>query len=181
MTCIIGLKQNEKIWMGADSAALSGLSLNIISRKKIFLKGDFIFGTSYSVRMSQLAQFKFHPPRLPDIINEETMREYMVTEFVEKLRSIFRDGGHMKKDKEQETLEGNLLIGIKGWLYCIQNDFQVADSKHPFMAIGCGEDIALGSLYSTENKSPEDRIRMALQAAQEFSAGVREPFVIDSI
>lgn len=46
------------------------------------------------------------------------------------------------------------------------------------MAVGCGDQIARGALYGTQMQPPKERIRIALEAAERFSAGVRGPFII---
>jgi hypothetical protein len=47
------------------------------------------------------------------------------------------------------------------------------------MAEGAGQDLALGSLFSTATiKTPRKRVRMALEAAAKFNMTVRPPFTI---
>jgi len=72
------------------------------------------------------------------------------------------------------------MIGWRGRLFCVYSDLQVAESAWPFMALGCGDHLALGSLHSTEEyqHTPRERLTLALQAAEAFSAGVRGPFTI---
>lgn len=180
MTCIVGIAENGKVFVGGDSAGVAGLSLEIRADKKVFKEKDFICGFTSSFRMGQLIQFKFKLPRLPEEINEETMMKYMVSEFIENMRNCFREGGYLKKEKEEEG-GGCFLIGIKGFLYKIDTDFQVGKLIKNYTAVGCGDHLALGSLFSTEDQEAEVRIMMALKAAEQYSAGVREPFYIESI
>ncbi len=65
-------------------------------------------------------------------------------------------------------------------MFEIASDFQVGEVLKNYVSVGCGCSYALGSMYSTEksSKDPKSRIVIALEAAQEFSAGVREPFII---
>ena len=49
------------------------------------------------------------------------------------------------------------------------------------MSLGCGSDIAHGSLYTTKDKQSEERIMVALEAASHHSMGVRPPFKIVKI
>jgi hypothetical protein len=47
------------------------------------------------------------------------------------------------------------------------------------MAEGAGQELALGSLFSTTFvKTPRKRVRMALEAAAKFNMSVRPPFTI---
>lgn len=50
------------------------------------------------------------------------------------------------------------------------------------MAVGSGEDVALGALYATAGTGmkPKARLRLALEAAERFKVGVHRPFVYAS-
>jgi hypothetical protein len=101
----------------------------------------------------------------------------MVTDFVDGLRECFKRGGYSKISDNEEN-GGTFLVGHKGRLFTIDSDFQVGEQVEDYAAVGCGDDIALGSMYSTIGKPVEERIRTALQAAEAFSTGVRGPFNI---
>ena len=62
-------------------------------------------------------------------------------------------------------------------------DFQVGELHDPFAAVGCGMDLAHGALYALRDSDldPESKVRLALEAAERFSAGVRRPFVIERL
>lgn len=177
MTCIVGVKHQGKVYMGGDSAGVAGYQLQIRSDKKVFKNGDFLMGFTSSFRMGQLLQFKFTPPyRKP----EQDVFEYMVKEFVEAVRTCLKDGGYSRVNNNEEK-GGFFLVAYQGRLFQIQNDFQVSESVLDYDATGCGEELALGSLFSTKDLSPEERIKQALEAASTFSAGVSPPFTILSI
>ena len=76
---------------------------------------------------------------------------------------------------------GVFLVGYRGNVYEIQSDFQVGVPADSFMACGCGIDLCLGSLYSTTDLPPRERIKKALEAAERFNGAVRKPFVIKSL
>jgi hypothetical protein len=60
---------------------------------------------------------------------------------------------------------------------------EVMLDKTPYACVGCGAEFCNGSLHSTQNMSigPEQRVRMALEAASFHSIGVKPPFIIKSI
>ena len=177
MTCIAGLldKQKDKtvVWMGGDSAGTT-IDFSQIQRAdgKVFRKGDFLFGFTSSFRMGQLLRYGLVVPQKH---NDTDLYEYMVTSFINAVRQCLKDGGYTKVENSVER-GGHFLVGYQGRLFKIESDFQVGESILPYNATGCGQDMALGSLYSTEGKPSEERILTALRAAQQFSAGVREPF-----
>jgi hypothetical protein len=81
--------------------------------------------------------------------------------------------------KDGVEFGGTFLVGFKGRLFRIADDFQVGESEHGFDACGSGEDVALGSLFSTRlltARSAQERLEEALRAAETFNAGVRGPF-----
>lgn len=173
MTCIVGLVSDGKVLIGADSAGVGGLDISNRRDVKVFTNGDFVMGCTTSFRMIQLLQYKLNPPkRHPDV---DVMR-FMVTDFVETVRSLFRDGGFATKREEAES-GGTFLVGHAGRLFRIEEDYQVGEREDGFDACGCGESYALGSMAMTAGLAPEDRVRKALETAAHFSAGVRAPFV----
>lgn len=175
MTCIVGLLDRENIYIGGDSAAINDYGLSIRKDKKIFVKGDFIFGFAGSYRMGQLLKYSFIPPEHDK--NMDTY-EYMVLNFIETLRECLSKGGLTAIKNNEEEIGGIFLVGYKQRLFCVQSDFQVSERVDSFDAIGVGDQVALGSLYSTNGMHPEERILQALKASENFNSGVRGPFDI---
>ena len=176
MTCIVGLVDNGKIYMGGDSAGVAGLDMYGRADQKVFRVDKFVMGFTDSFRMGQLLRYDLKPPKMyPDA----DIYKYMVTEFIDEVRLCLKRGGYASKKDETER-GGTFLVGYSGRLFRIEGDYQVGETILPFSACGCGQSFALGSLYSTEAwTNPTKRIEKALSAAQEFSAGVREPFNIE--
>lgn len=178
MTCIAGIVVNGKIVMGGDSAGVSGYSLTVRADSKVFRNGPFLMGFTSSFRMGQLLRHAFVPPHHDAGVDDD---KYMATTFVNAVRQCLKDGGFAEKEKEAES-GGFFFVGYKGKLYLIESDYQVGVSVDGCDAIGCGSEIARGSL-NTSGKlvppvDPEQRIRWALEAAERCSAGVRGPFTV---
>lgn len=178
MTCIAAyIDTDGTIYMGADSAGVSGYSIAKRKDPKVFINGPMVIGFTSSFRMGQLLQYKLNIPEHPS--NMDTMR-YMVTVFVDAVRECLKEGGYASVSNNQEE-GGTFLVGYKGRLFCIEGDFQVGESVHNFDAVGCGRDLALGSLYTTyymDDLTPYDKVIHALNAAEQFSGGVSRPFNI---
>lgn len=174
MTCIVGLVDKGRVWLGGDSAGVSGLDLMVRSDPKVFRNGAFLFGFTSSFRMGNLLQHSLTPPRHhPD----DDVFKFMVTDFVNAVRACLGTGGFARKDNNVEW-GGTFLVGFAGRLFTIYDDFQVGENLTGFGACGCGESFALGALYASNGKDPRGRVKLALEAAAEFSAGVRGPFTI---
>lgn len=177
MTCIVGIVDNGKVFIGGDSAAVSGYMVTIRSDPKVFRLGNFLIGFTSSFRMGQLLHYAFHAPERPDGLD---VFSYMVTLFVEGLRECMKSGGFTKKESEQEV-GGCFLIGCDGRLFTIDTDFQVSESADGYAAVGSGAEVALGAIYATQGQLPWQRITTALEAAAHHTAYVRGPFVIEEL
>jgi ATP-dependent protease HslVU (ClpYQ) peptidase subunit len=177
MTCIVGLIENGRVWMGGDSAGVSGLDITVRADPKVFRNGHFLIGFTSSFRMGQLLAYKL---RVPAMEPGEDVFRYMVTTVVDAVRECLKEGGYAQRSNDAET-GGSFLVGFRGRLFSIQSDYQVCESSRGFHAIGCGADYALGSLASTAGQQGEERIRRALEIAELFSGGVRAPFRVDCL
>ncbi len=180
MTCIVGIidKKTKTVFIGGDSAGVGNYSIRLRKDPKVFIRGPFIMGFTTSFRMGQLLmsdeRFRVRPQA-----SYESNYEYMVSAFVPAIQKLFESGGYLEENNKVKT-GGTFLVGYKGDLFCVEDDFQVAEHHDEFNACGCGEDYALGSLHSTKKSklSPAERVYEALEAAEYFSAGVRRPFNI---
>lgn len=181
MTCCIAIAEKGKVWMGADSAGVSGLDMQVRHDRKVFRNGPMVFSFTSSFRLGQLLRWSFTPPGRDPRVNVE---RYMATTFINAVRDCFKAGGYAKKESEVESA-GCFLVGYEGQIFEVHSDYQVAQpSNSPvegceFAAIGCGDNAAMGALYATPKLSPVRRIHIALAAAERFSAGVRGPFIIE--
>ncbi|GAB5505802.1 MAG: hypothetical protein Rhirs2KO_09650 [Rhizobiaceae bacterium] len=177
MTCIVGLVENGAVYIGGDSAGVSDSYLTVRADRKVFRNSDFIMGFTSSFRMGQLLHRAFSPPqRHPDT----DVEKFMVTEFVDAVRQCLKDGGYAEKHNEAER-GGTFLVGYQGRLFRIDSDYQVGEAADAFDAVGCGHAIAQGALYANPAGRPLDRLKIALEAAERFSSGVRGPFHFETL
>lgn len=178
MTCIVGVAHGGAVIIGGDSAGVAGWSLTVRKDAKVFRRGPMAFGFTTSFRMGQILRYSLKVPDHPDGMAED---EYMATRFVDAVRESLKDGGYASKDNEREE-GGHFLVGYRGRVFHVGGDYQVGESVHGFAAVGCGEDIALGSLWQSRGYAdPHQRAADALAAAEQFSAGVRGPFAFAHI
>lgn len=179
MTAIVAVAEDGKVWMGGDSAGTGSLSIQTRADPKVFINGDFIFGYTSSFRMGQLLEHSFTPPT--PYVGESGMA-YMVNRFVPAVKRCLSDGRY-ESTSEGQDYGGTFITGHAGEIYEIGNDYQVARVTQSYAACGCGCDLALGSLHTTQEYqfTPEERIYAALEAAAEYSNSVRGPFHVISI
>lgn len=179
MTCIVAITHDNNVYLGADSAAVSGTDLRIRKDNKICYNKNknYVIGFTSSYRMGQIIQNNFDPPMRD---KNKNLYSYVYGPFLENLRKCLKEHGYTRISENKEEM-GECILGIEGTLFHIYSDFSIGELDQNYDACGCGENYALGSLYETEKSmisNPTERILSALKAAKKFSSAVREPFEI---
>lgn len=181
MTCVIGVKSDDEVFIGADRAASGRNLIRKRSDSKVFKRstsaGDLLIGFTTSFRIGQVLQYSLS---IPQYRKSKDIMEYMVNEFIESVRSVLKESGVAVIENGVET-GGLFLVGFRGNLFCVQPDYQISRVIDGYTAIGSADEVALGSLFSTLDLVPEDRIHVALRAAAEFNPYVSPPFDVDSV
>lgn len=185
MTCIVGFieENNNKVWMGADSAGVGDYDYSIRKDKKIFIRNNMLIGFTSSFRMGQLLHWQL---QIPKHVEGLTIEEYMNTAFIEAVRKCFKDYGYSTINNNRETA-GTFLVGYKGHLFKIYNDFQVEENIDLINACGCGEMLAVGAgfaylaLNKKKDPNPKKIIKLMLQTSVKANIAVKPPFHILSI
>lgn len=183
MTCIAAVAgEDGRVYMGGDSAGISDdsvLSLGVGAETKIWEKDGILFGACGSFRLSQILRWQMNVPQYnPDA---EAL-DYLTGSLVTAMRESLREHGNLITLEEDSTemIDGGILLGFCGRVFEVYNDFGVGELIHGYGSVGCGAPVAVGALAATEDYdiTPQDRVRLALEAAERHSAGVRGPMTI---
>ena len=161
MTCIVAVKDRGRVYMGGDSIGGHTNQWMVTPRKdpKVFWCGKLLIGYTSSYRMAQLIRFglqdalpvsELEPPDDP-----ADGFEFMVTDFVPRVRYLFDEGGYLKTDCGREEA-GQFLVAWGGQLFGVEDDLQVADYARPWASCGCGIEYALGALHAKGKSQPLD-------------------------
>lgn len=178
MTCIVGIAVDGNVYLGADSAGVGHRGdLHLRRDAKVFRRGPFLIGFTTSFRMGQLLRFKLDVPAQCDAVDTF---EFMATSFIDAVRACLSAGGFAEKEKERES-GGTFLVGYRGRLFYVDNDYHVGEDIRGVAACGSGDLIALGVLYATRSKSPKARLELALEAASAFNVNVQAPFIVEAL
>jgi ATP-dependent protease HslVU (ClpYQ) peptidase subunit len=164
MTCLVGLIDNDRVFICGDSAAVAGDAVETKLNRKVFRNGDYVIGFTGSFRVGQLLQYA----TLPAV--EGDAMAHIVNEVVPILR------GFAGKETD-EILICVAAVGDKGRLFKISSDYSVAEYP-AYTAAGQGEPYALGRLHGSLG-APEQRVVAALAAAEAHCGAVRAPFHIE--
>lgn len=176
MTCIAGVVDNGTVWIGGDSAACTNWTAMPRADQKVFVRGPWIFGVAGCYRVRDVLRYRIALPEPP----QSGLSKFMAVKFVDALRRALLQVGGMSKEHELEEHEGIFLVGCAGRLFSVEGNFQVGGPHKDHWATGCGDEIAVGSLYSSKGfrLTAKERIKLALDAASQYSAFVKPPYTI---
>lgn len=176
MTCIIGVEHNGAVILGGDSAVSDGAIVETRREPKVFCVGPYAFGTAGSVRQADILRHSFTPPALPNA----RLNSFMHTTFIDALRECFRKHGCLQQKGAVESIEGSVLVGIRGRIYAIDSDLQIGRTRHGYTAIGSGAPVAMGAICAAKRMEAQahDIVTSALEASARHCGDVRRPFRI---
>lgn len=193
MTCIAAVLDEDKIWMGCDSFVGNSHTHILLpqSENKLFTtelmviggeKEKMIFGFAGSVRDCQVVK---HDLNLPVYNPDDEMSDikFVINRIIPAIKRTHKSHGVLAVRDGVETSGSWFLLGWRKKIYCIGEDYSVVPASTNYLALGSGEDVAHGSLQSTEGLSihPGERIVQALKAAETNTNFVRAPFYVESI
>ena len=186
MTCIVALSVGNKVFLGGDSAASdekSGLILQTTD-SKVFKIGQYGIGFVDSFRMGQILQYNWTPPIYKPTAGFKNLDKFMRTKFVESIKEAYQEHGFGRfgNNAPEDGDEGGvIIIAVQntGRIFIMDYDYHVSGVDVEYLAEGSGQQVALGSLFSTSTiRLPRKRVRMALEASAKFIMSVRGPFTI---
>lgn len=182
MTCIIGLKHKKKVYIGGDSCAVGGYETRVFSNKKVFYIGNnnnrMLIGYSGSFRMGQIIQYHVQPSEITLPIEK-----YLVRKFIPVLRKTLEKHKWLKQESGSDNIndDGQFLVGLKGQVFCIYEDFQVHSVSDNILTLGSGSSYALGAMLALADVPPKKRILTALEISGQLTTSVCAPYYVDTI
>lgn len=171
MTCIVGLVDNGKVYMGSDRGMSDKRFIASSLTPKIRKIGPILIGYSASRGTGQLAHFLNYSK--PDLSNVERWVRMEMCKTLQEASEIY------KVDISAETNAADFLVGVGGKLFEVSTeDWSV--SEYEVIATGSGYQYALGSLHATATYdiSPRERVKMSLEAAIKYSPSCQSPIDI---
>lgn len=185
MTCVVGLvAEDGKVWLGADSATswdADHCRVQITRNPKVFRVGTLLIGSSGSGRVQALLRSLVVPKRPRGV----SAYDYVAGAVADAVRKLMFDAGATIPPHEGDPLKmpyaSSILIGYKGGLYRMDEDFSVDEAADEIDAVGSGASWALPVLEMMAGKPPKDRITAALKASERHCWSVRRPFRVEAL
>lgn len=172
MTCIVAIAHQGKVYMGGERGHSDSHTIVSSTRPKIFERGSYLIGYAGN---SGIGQAVVHNFEFPPLGKSTHIDRHMSTVFIPKLRSFITDNNIKLSENDDDS--AGFVVGIKGRVYEIDmSDFQCIEYNE--VAIGSGSSYAYGSLYSTNDYEPLDRIRQSIEAAILYSPTCQGPIDI---
>jgi len=180
MTAIAAVARDGTVFMGGDSAAIADSHyLTLAGTPKVFEVGPLVMGYTSSFRMGHALQHRLQvPDGLPSAHELEALDRWMAVTFADAVRQLMRDCGYMKVENSREA-GGQFLVGVRGQLYFMDDDFHALRQSTAYAACGSGVSACLGAFYVMDRLNtvpPRHMVQHALEAAVACIATVRGPF-----
>lgn len=191
MTCILGLRQDGKTYLAADTCLMADdfiWSMDPSRQSKLVRKEGYVFGCSgdfAGALMPVLADL----PAAPSVQNADPAQEdywWALREFVPALFKIVEAAGGLELQEKtgRRGLPFAMLLGTKNCLLRITPLGGIFLITRDFDGVGyCSG--ALGVLHGTglelRKESPESRLTRALEYETATSVGVRPPFTYEIV
>jgi ATP-dependent protease HslVU (ClpYQ) peptidase subunit len=181
MTVVVGVVQGGTVYLGADSAVSAGCErlqpCEYVG--KLVRRDGLLFACTGPTRLSQLMALVLVVP--PD--GEVSAYRYLVTRLAPAIREMIREHDGLSINNCHDGWE--MLVAYRGRLYSIAHDLSV-QSYAEYASVGCGHEIALGSLHTTaqildDRLSAPVRVGMALEAAAEHDIHCAGPFEFETL
>jgi ATP-dependent protease HslVU (ClpYQ) peptidase subunit len=169
MTCIVGIEFGGKVILGGDIQGTGGNTKVVHTQPKVFIRGGVAFGYTSSYRFGQIVEHCMDTPVPP--AGDEDIYRWLITVLAPSMKDALGRHGYQGG--------GNCLVGVRGQLWEMQDDFSVIRSKLGYATVGSGMEYALGSIFADQASRPPrtdseaaQMARNAVQAAGTFSPSV---------
>lgn len=174
MTLIIAAVENGKVHMMGDGFTGFGNTKQVDTRKKVWTHDGMVLGAAGNVRPILTFRYGFTWPEQKPEQDEDT---YMRFVFPAALREFMKEHVPVSDDGDGENCRMALLVGRKGRLWAVGNDFAVTESEERFDAIGSGDVAALSTLAVLKAPMPcEARLRTCLLTVARYFSTIAPPY-----
>lgn len=183
MSVVAAIKQNNKIYLGADSQVTKGgtrLSLSNPNNYKIWkVRGieNCLMASVGAMRDACVVRIMTNLIREIDALKSDIDFEYVVGRIVPLIKSELEDYGYLEKDKRFDGFDSSYLLAFEDKLFFINSDASVIEIDD-CIAIGSGANESIGSLLTSNGEEPVERIIKAIKASAAHDIYVDFPIII---
>lgn len=188
MSVVIAIKDKNRVVLGSDSQVTYGNYI-LKTQNKIFNISDnksVLLGVCGYIRDAQLLQAQDNLISELKVLKNEIDTKYVVTQLYENIYNTLKHYGRTgaEENGKRSMLEDEFIFAVKDRAWMITGDgstFELGESRsEDFLVIGSGMDTAKPILLATKGKKPEERIKQAIEACNEYCTGVNGEIIIKS-
>lgn len=185
MSVVVAIKENNKIYMGADSQVTKGGTRTTLKNQnnykiwKVEGSNNCLMAHVGAVRDANVVRLMRDIVTDYDEFRNRVDYRFVVKYLVPEIVRTLREAHYLKGNKEDyiDFMESSFLFAYRNKLFSIDSDGCVLEIEDS-VAIGSGSDQAVGSLLSTEGQDPKQRIIKAIKASAASDIYVDYPIVL---
>ena len=183
MSVVVAIKEGNKVYIGADSQVTKGgtrTTLKNPNNYKVWrVEGvkHCIMGHVGNFRDTNIVRCMDRLVTDYNVFCGHVGYEFVVKKIVPDIVDELKRYGMIKDDKYVEHLDSEFIFAFRDQLYLIGMDKSVIEIDD-YVAMGSGEDQAIGSLLSTEGEDPKERIVKAIKASAAADIYVDYPIIL---
>jgi hypothetical protein len=149
--------------------------MSTMAQPKVFALGDLWVGRMGYDWHGRVLRAGFIPGKVPET---DDVHDWIVTSFVPRVRKYFIDADAWDSssdgDGDLRGTRGGWVIVVRGCIFELAQSLEAIEIGLPYHAVGNGEDVALGVLYSLDQHLPDLEPRVQLETALAAAALHRE-------
>lgn len=152
MTCIVGVSAQGGVVLGGDSCngQPDQYVRYAVTGSKVFKLTDeegvpLLVGYTTSWRMGDQLRYRLSVPPIPS--NPSKLLSWIKVIFTDAVISAMSKSQWLRK-KDERVEGGTFLIGVRGRIFQMGDDFSTIESSSGLSAVGCGYEFALGAMHA---------------------------------
>ncbi len=183
MSVVVAIKENGKVYLGCDSQVTKGWSRSTLKNPNNYkiwkVRGvdNCLMAHVGNVRDANVVRLINGLITDYDIYLNAVDYEFVVNEIVPTIISTLKKRKYIKDNDYFDLMGSSYLFAYKDQLYVISSDGCVIEIDD-YVAIGSGEDTAIGSLNSTIGEPPVSRIIKAIKSSATSDIYVDYPIIL---
>ena len=183
MSVVVAIKEKGKIYLGCDSQVTCGGTRTTLKNPnnykiwKVQNAKHCLMGAVGNLRDACLIRTMDNLVTEYNIYKKHICFDFVVNQIVPDIIEKLKYYNYLKKDGFFDSMNSSYLFAFEDQLFLIGMDASVIEVED-YVAIGSGKNEAIGSLLSTENEAPEQRIVKAIKASVANDLYVDYPIIL---
>ena len=185
MSVVVGIKADDKVYIGCDSQVTKGGTRTTLKNKnnykiwKVENTDHCLMGHVGDFRDATVVRLIDDLVRDYDVYKGSIDYRYVVNRILPYIIDELKGRGYIKDDKVFDGMNSSFLFAYEDELFMINSDGSVIEIDD-CVAIGSGSEQAVGSLLSTDGDKPETRIIKAIKASAASDIYVDYPIILSN-